>query len=58
MLTILGLGLYGLGNNINYYALEYSIERTGSSFGFNVVILGIAEIAGCLLTSNASYYVI
>lgn len=53
--TIIGLGTFGLGNNINYYAMEYSMERTGNSFSINVVVLGAAEIIASLLTSTSCF---
>jgi hypothetical protein len=42
LIPVLLLGFHSFGGNIYYYTLNYSINNIGTSYGFNMILFGIA----------------
>ena len=50
--TIICLASFKFGYYAFYYGVLGSLERTGFSFGFNMLILGLSELAGYILSKS------
>lgn len=43
LVPIICIGIFNLGGNIKYYALNYSIDSTGNSYGTSIFLFGVVE---------------
>jgi hypothetical protein len=51
---ILSLGFCGLCSNLTYTSLQYGVQSLGSSYSVNLVMIGVAEIAGYFTMSKST----
>jgi hypothetical protein len=49
LIPLICLSISSFGGNTYYYVTNYSIERTGNSYGLNIILLGFSEVISYIL---------